>query len=240
MARIRDAKPKESSGGYERVIGHNEMASVFVKTQSAVISNGTELEKIISSHSVLIKDLDEFINKCDDGLVIDGTYLCTKKVLKKSKLNLKGHEPDFLAFTICTHKNLCYVVELKDGYVLDTKKSQAEKDMLIAFVNHIAPKIPFRTKYYMCSFNQEDKAKIVMGFKNKFDISEVMTGREFCEILGIDYEGIINLRKGDVEDNFRYIVEQMAMIEEIGFEVVKNHRKHIIEDEFYDDVVDDE
>ena len=107
--------------------------------------------------------------------------------------------------------------------------------MLQAFVNHLAPLIPFRTKCFICCFNQLDKAKIVVGFKNAFTEEEVMTGKEFCEILGIDYDKIIELRKNDTSDNFQYVVEKMTEIPEVKKAVVVEQRKHIVQNEFYDD-----
>ena len=215
MAKIRNANPKQSGGGYERLVGNKDMASIFTKAQSTVISNGTELEKIISVRSNTINDLDNFIDDCDNRTIADGTYLCTKKVIKASGYKLTGHEPDFIAFTVNKAKNLCYVVELKDGDAFDTKKSLAEKEMLELFVNHLAPKIPFRTRYYICCFNQADKDKIVAGFKNVFSKDNVMTGKEFCDILGIDYDEIVQMRKDDASDNFEYVVEKMFKIEAV-------------------------
>lgn len=43
MAKIRNSNPKQS-GGYERLVGDKDMASIFTKAQSTVISNGTETE----------------------------------------------------------------------------------------------------------------------------------------------------------------------------------------------------
>lgn len=48
MAKIQNANPKQSSGGYDRLVGNYDMADVFTKAQSTVITNGTELEKIIT------------------------------------------------------------------------------------------------------------------------------------------------------------------------------------------------
>lgn len=50
MAKIRNAKPKQSGGGYDRLVGNHDMAEIFTKAQSTVISNGTELEKIIRDY----------------------------------------------------------------------------------------------------------------------------------------------------------------------------------------------
>ena len=235
MAKIRNSNPKKSGGGFERLVGNAAMASIFTKAQSTVITNGTELEKIISSRSQTITDLDTFIDDCDNKTIADGTYLCTKKVLKASKYKLSGHEPDFIAFKVDgTGKNICYVVELKDGDAFDTKKSLAEREMLKLFVNHLAPIVPFRTKYYICCFNQLDKTKIVTGFKKVFSINEVITGEEFCTILGIDYNSIVQTRRDDTEDNFNYIIEKMFEINEVRSQFSKRHRKHISEKDFYD------
>ena len=237
MAKIEHSHPKQTGGGYERLLGNREMASIFTKAQSTVISNGTELEKIISDRSCIINDLDRFIDDCDSGMVANGTYLCTKKIVKLSRFRLMKHEPDFVAFVINKEKNVCCVIELKDGDAFDTKKSLVEKEMLQLFVNHLAPKISFRIKYYICCFNQMDKEKIVFGLKNVFAIEEVMTGKEFCDLLGIDYDSIVNLRRNDALDNFKYVVEKMFEISDVRKNFSNMYRKRIIEDDFYN--VDD-
>ena len=78
MEKIRNSKPKQSGGGYESLVGDKDMASIFTIAQSTVISNGAELEKIISNRSNTITDLDAFIDDCDNGTVADGSYLCIK------------------------------------------------------------------------------------------------------------------------------------------------------------------
>lgn len=60
-----------------------------------------------------------------------------------------------------------------------------------------------------------------------------MTGKEFCDILNINYESIINNRKEDAKDNFAYTIEKLAKMKAIQDNVVKKHRKHILEDQFY-------
>lgn len=215
IAKVCNSNPKSKSGGFERALKNEALAEIFTKVQSTVISIGTELERIISKMSNTIKDLDAFLESCDNGTVKDGTYLCTKKAVKASKYKLEKHEPDFIVFTISPTKKECYVVELKDGDDFDTKKSLAEKEMLTDYVKHLAPQIAFRTRPYICSFNQSDKEAIVNGFKRKFTIDEVMTGREFCEILDIDYDAIVKMRKKDAEDNFKYVIEKIFEIKEV-------------------------
>ena len=47
MAKIRERTPKNVSGGYERIFGIPELGMLMSKVQSAVISSGNELEKLI-------------------------------------------------------------------------------------------------------------------------------------------------------------------------------------------------
>ena len=42
MAKIRNSNPKQSGGGYERLVVDADMASIFTKAQSTVISKFIE------------------------------------------------------------------------------------------------------------------------------------------------------------------------------------------------------
>ena len=244
MAKVRDAKPKSSGGGYERVLGNTQMAELITKIQSTSITNGTELEKCILERVNLhiIKDLDTFIEDYQKRKIAAGTYVCPKKYLKESKYRNAKSEPDFVVFTVTIERarDVCSVVELKDGDSFDTKKSIAEKEILESFVYQIARDIPFPARFYICCFNQPNKQKIVEGFKNKFTTNEVLNGREFCELLGIDYDDIVDQRKLDIDDNFKYVVDQLCGIKEVRSAFFDAQRKHIIEKEFYGPEPDDE
>ena len=221
MAKIRNSNPKNSSGGYERLLGNKELADIFTKAQSTVISNGTELENIITSRANNIEDLNDFMNKVNSGQMENGVFLCTKKVTKKSYYKLEGHEPDFLIFSIKPEGKVAYVIELKDGDTFDTKKSAGEKLSLKQFKMHLGSMIEFRTNYKICAFNQLDKEKIVTGFKNEFTIDEVWTGKDFCDILNINYEEIIKQRMDDTLDNYIFVVETLAEIKDIQKKVLE-------------------
>lgn len=222
MAKIRNSHPKTSSGGYERLLGNKELADVFTKAQSTVISNGTELEKIITTQANNIEDLDDFMNKVNSGQMNNGVFLCAKRVTKNSSYKLEKHEPDFLIFEIKSEGKVAHVVELKDGDAFDTKKSSGERDGLVKFMNYIGNRIEFRTDYKICAFNQLNKEKIVSGFKNEFSIDEVWTGKDFCNVIGINYEKIINQRKIDAVDNYEYVINALAEMEDIQKKVFEN------------------
>lgn len=211
MAKICNAKVNSSSGGYNRVFNNDELGRLMAKVQSTVISNGNELEKIILSKTQNIIDLDTYIEAVTNGDISNGTYVCTKRILKKSRFRLDGNEPDLLIF-IVQQRRICKIIELKDGDSFDTKKAYGEQEHLENFNLHIGAKIPFVSDYFVCCFNQTSKEEIVKGFKNAFSIEHVMTGKELCEILGISFEEIIEERKKDAKANREYFYQQLISI----------------------------
>ena len=105
------------------------------KVQATVISNGSELERIILARSKQIKDLSVFIDDIETGvqqIYPDGVYICSKRTLQKSPYSIKGIEPDLLVFVVRS-KRVCQVIELKDGDSFDTKKAAAERANLERF-----------------------------------------------------------------------------------------------------------
>lgn len=224
MSKIRNADGrKDGNSGYTRVVGNAELGQLLSRVQATVISNGTELERLITERSTLIQDIDDFIEKTSINETENGVYLCLKKTFKKSAKyakSVEGIEPDLLIF-IVEKNRVCKVIELKDGDSFDTKKSQSEKEHLEKFATIFGAKIPFITDYFICSFNQDDKNLIFTGFKGCFDLEHILTGRELCEILRINYDEIRNLRQQDMEDNFSYLISELIKIPEVLAEIQK-------------------
>ena len=211
MAKIRDAIGRGDGGSYARIFDNVQLGLLISKIQATSIRNGNELEKLIIQNSHQIEDLDVFIKRCQK--VSYGVYLCPKKTLKKSQF-ANGQEPDMLVFII-GDTYLCKIIELKDGDNFDTKKAKGEKEALIRFRNHLAHSIPFETEYYICCFNQDNKETIFQGFKKEFDKDEILTGRELCRVLNIDFDSLVNYRKEDAEDNFVYFLEELLKISQV-------------------------
>lgn len=102
------------------------------------------------------------------------------------------------------------VVEMKDGDDFDTKKSNAELETLTACKDFIENNFEINTDYALCCFNQKSRQNIVRGLKNRFDEAHVMAGNEFCELVDIEYEAIINERKSDAADNIMELARRLA------------------------------
>jgi hypothetical protein len=123
-------------------------------------------------------------------------FVATKAAIKKCRtIESISAEPDFVVFERRIGRQHCYVIELKDGDAFDTKKAAGERENLHRFVHVIAPLVRFTITVHICSFHQNDRHAIVNGFKRKITLQEAMTGREFCNLVNVDYDEIVNLRQ---------------------------------------------
>ena len=107
------------------------------------------------------------------------------------------------------------VIELKDGDTFDTKKSSGELESMTTFANWISSNLGYKTNFYFCSFNQDNKNAIMAGAEGRFDISHAMTGRELCEKLQIDYDKIREKRQKEQPENLRYFIMELLKINDI-------------------------
>ena len=212
---IKNTKAGRKDGAYTRLLGNEQLGALISRVHAAFISSGHELESLIleKSNLFLVQTVEEMESVLLNGEKFDKkTYLIPKKIVKKSKFKSK-HEPDYLILKKET-KTL-YITELKDGDAFDTKKSAGEVESLRKFQNDISENIPYKTLILVCSFNQTDKEKIIQGFKNKIKPDEAFTGKEFCELIGIDYQAIIDKRKEkDQKENIKFFCEELLKIEE--------------------------
>ena len=215
MVRIEGSNPGRRDGGYARLFNDPDIGALVSRVHATSIRAGTDLEHIIRRESLVngtaIGDLDKFLANGGDGV-----FLADKSVIKLSeRIQFTGSEPDYLVFVRGASKRECYVLELKDGDQFDTKKSKGEISNLLDFSTNVGSTLPYSTAIRVCSFNQDDKQAIVAGFKKAVDENMVWTGREFCALLGFDYDAIVNERKADAEDNKRFLVEQLLLIPEL-------------------------
>lgn len=206
MTRIEDGKPGRRGRGYYRLFNDAELSALMSRIHGAVISAGHELERLISAEAPTLDDLDMFLDNGDEGV-----FLVTKKAIKASRrLRFPGSEPDYLIFDREGRRRLCYVVELKDGDMFDTKKARGEVQSLREFVRQIGAAIPYRTDYRVCSFNQMDRQAIADGFKREVDIDHVWTGRDLCALLDIDYDAMVAARNADATANRQWLASSIV------------------------------
>ena len=219
MARLRDARPRNTSGSYERLFDNAALGELASKVQSAVISSGSELEAMVAALVPNIPNLDAFL---EQEIMPDGVLLARKRQIKQSTtLDFAGSEPDFMVFKRRGGVQTCHIVELKDGHVFDTKKASAERQAMHGFIEHNAQHIQYRFRAHFCAFNQEDREAIWDGFKRRIALDEAMTGREFCGLLEIDYDAIVEARRGDGPDNVEFLLAELVRIEPIRLRLLE-------------------
>jgi hypothetical protein len=101
---------------------------------------------------------------------------------------------------------------MKDGDMFDTKKSTGELESMTIFANTIAKALPYRVTPKFCCFNQEDKGRIIDGSKGRFTLDQVMTGSEFCKLVGIEKSKIVEPRGREAQANLDYFVSTLLSI----------------------------
>ena len=229
MTLLSDTAMKEkhkTSGSYGRLFDDEKIGLVMSDVQSTAIRNGNELEKLIERYSNPLTNSDtcNLINEIKSGTIQNGTYLLSKDSYRGTAIAIPNHEPDYIVVRANDTNIKIVVVEMKDGDDFDTKKSNAELETLTACKDFIENNFEISTDYALCCFNQKSRLNIVRGLKNRFDEAHVMTGNEFCELVDIEYETIINERKSDAADNVMELARRLtdcgnfvAALEALGY-----------------------
>lgn len=214
-------RANQPPSGYTRLFGNSELGNLMSRVQSAVISSGTELEKLIWERVSRILDLDLFVS----GSLIstsDEVWVADKKHIRESRCIRGQGEPDFLAFELA--KRVCYVIEVKDGDQFDTKKSSSEYAMLHDFADKVRYALPLDFQIRICCFNAQDRSEVYNGLKRKFSLSEILTGRELCALFRIDYDDIVSVREADQARNMSYFIRCLVAIPEVREMVIKEQK----------------
>ncbi len=98
--RIEDQTGRNTNSGYGRVFNNNALGLLISKVQATVISNGSELERMILSQTNNISDLEKFISsiEADDGTCSDGVYVCQKKFSRRANTRFMAMNPIYWCF----------------------------------------------------------------------------------------------------------------------------------------------
>ena len=220
MAKLSEIQGRSFAAGggaaYMRCFGDPELSVLLSRVQSLIIRNGFELERLIADimKDSLIGDLDDFLSY---QIMDPGVRMATKKTVKAAK-TVAGNqiEPDFMVFERTGPTQRCYIIELKDGHEFDTKSSAKEQANLEQFLAMNAAPLQFYHTYgKICGFNARTREEIQVGFKGRIDIEEAMTGLEFCQLIGVDYQRIVDIRANDRQANFAQFLDELMNIDSI-------------------------
>lgn len=204
-----------------RIFGNESMGLLFSKFQAAVIRSGLELEKMIYAEIPI--EMHTTLAMLSDSSRDLKNYPAIQVVFKPSRPNpdnsTKSIQADLL---VVDNKSRTFMlVEIKEGHIFDTKKADGELSSLKNITSWLAQEFAFRTSYFLCSFNQESKEGIVSGTKKRFSLEHVLTGRELCGKIGIDYDALREKRQPDQLQNRTYFLSKLLEIPEIRKEIVE-------------------
>ena len=204
MALISNARGRgedETPSGYERLFGNRQLGMLMSKVQSAVISTGNELEGMLASQ---IKDTK--------GISI-------QKINKENRVfkGIKdGH--DIIIDCVVEKQGKFMLIEIKDGDTFDTKKVAGEVESLLTAKEHIKKTHKLSdsdVSVFYCSFNATSHEQIERGAKGLLPNGSAMTGKEFCKLVGLDFDKIVLERKKDQQENLNYFISELKKIPEI-------------------------
>jgi len=235
MARIEDSKGRlDTNSGYGRLFGNDALGRLISRVHVCSIRNGLQLEAILWEttpyKSTLYGILGKELPLTQQGIqVVSGRIIAQyHREVSKSNVDITVSDDNIEArdragkklpitdlLILNNSENILHIVELKDGDVFDTKKADGEIASAMNFANWIRPQVNHRVSYYFCAFNQENKQSIVEGIKGRFNIDQVLTGRELCSLIGVDYDNIRRLRENDQMANKQYFTRQLLNIPEI-------------------------
>ena len=214
MARLSREKGRRD-GGYTRVFGNPDLGQLISGVHATSVAAGVELEKTILAFAE------------DNGMRVDsleivadrpelraGIKLVAKKDLKSANLIPSEKSlPDFVILDF--HENRCLVLEVTDGDTFDTKRVKPEVEIFKLFAEQLERMIGMPAFVQICAFNQDDKQRIVTGYKSDISVEQAMTGRELCSILGIDYDNLVDSRKLDAPENTDEFVRRLVAIDDV-------------------------
>lgn len=182
------------------------------QSHATTIAAGNELEKMVWERVPhKIDNLTEFVESQQSVRERNKVFVANKKQVKACELFDSELEPDLIAFKHLT----CYIIEVKDGDTLDTKKAQGEQDTMTRFSHEVANNAPYMFKTIMCCFNADSREQIHTGLKRRFALDQCMTGAELCQLIGIDYDEIVRIRRNDCQSNLDYFVRGLIDIPNI-------------------------
>ena len=214
MAKIADTKGRaDENSGYVRLLGIKAVGLLISRLHATVIRTGNELERLLedATPSNLKTTLPQAIRSARSAAAASLQVVFSPKIRKRGSSH--GITGDIVIFD---HRgNSIRVIEVKDGDTFDTKKASGELESMHQSASALEQETGYIAAIYLCSFNQPSKEAIVMGAKGRFSPEQVMTGRELCAILGIDYDVFVGRRRSEQAENLDYFLDQLASIPEV-------------------------
>lgn len=213
MALIDKGGRKDGKSNYGRLFGNTELGQLLSRIHSAMIRSGYELEEILADQVQpdWLVPVEQVIKSIQNGASGDLPKMTV--AFKDKALNRKaGYEGQADVVVFDHEARLGYVFELKLGDNFDTKKSSGELGPLERCRTRLANQTGYTIQLFVCCFHQHDTETIWRGLKKRFSRDQVMTGRELCRLLDLDYEWVLFAHGSRGTDNMRMLAGRLLAI----------------------------
>ncbi len=238
MAKIEETKDGRKDGAYTRLFDNIGLGQIFSRTHATTNRAGIELEKIINERLSPVSDqeLNDLLSNNLSNINREFIVLGKKEISKLYKRNILSKQPDYIYISLV--KKEINVIELKDGDIFDTKKSQGEIENLKISIEDLKSILTFKDfniLFKFASFNAKTKKEIVLGLKGYISENNTLIGTELLEMFNVNFNEIVNLRKNDGEKNIDFYLSSLLSLEDIR-ELIMNY---IVENESYKKEIQD-
>jgi len=177
------------------------------KCHASVISSGNELEDFLASKL-----------KNTNGIAISNINK-QNRVFKDAKTDASGKKHNITIDCVIDRDGKIILIELKDGDAFDNKKVEGEVDSLKEARDYIVKNRKLREQdiiFRYCSFNARNHEQVEKGTRGRLPKDFAMTGKELCELLGLDFDKIVQERKKNQEENLNFFISELKKIPEIA------------------------
>jgi hypothetical protein len=202
MVKISDS-PLKGTTNYVHLVGDQGLAQLLSQIQSAVIKTGNELEKHINDliPGDSVTDLSSLYRANPDKT--------TEVIVKPHKPKSGNKDGIIVDYAVISHSRLkVTLVELKSSSRFDTQKAPQiyrQLNEMGQYINH--PGLGYQVDIAVCVFHSSDPLAIYEDLKRVgFKPGEVITGIQFCNLVGISFEAVMSKIAEDQPENKNYIL----------------------------------
>ena len=140
-----------------------------------------------------------------------------------------GFLPDLMVFKQQEEQNICYSIKLKNALSCTSKEARDVSIAMHSFIDRTADDIQYQHNARFCIFHLDFNSK-----KEHITFAEVITGREFCEILGIGYEigydSVIEKQRNVCQDNEELLLSELIRSNVVPKQMLEERILELLDD----------
>jgi hypothetical protein len=213
--KLKDVEIEIPEERFLQLFSSRDLAILLTKCDITLFNEPNELDYI---HKFISKNFPVFtsIQDVQDNISNIGTYVMLPEYFEKNFGELDGIKNYAVFQNFSIGKRHCVFVSFLEDF-LDPDQLSPVRNIYYSTMGNVQ----YTGNIHFCCFNQNSREKIVEGFKRVITTDEAMTGREFCELLKIDYDKIVKSRKKDQKQNMEYFVKEILKIKELKKIIIK-------------------